>query len=424
MKGTTSDYSRYDPYSKEVMADPQPFYRYLRAHAPVLYLEKYDLWVFSRFQDIVDLLAIGENSLIASESTLPGPFDLLQHNHGQVKERELEPVLPIGSLLGSPHYEVLRQAHIKPFLPRRAASLADLIRGLANRQLDHLIPKGRFDLTQEYGGIVAASVICHLYDMPAVRAREVLELVNQLSLTDPEAGGTDVGATVGRSVEIILPYVAKRRTAGADGSVSLIDGLVNLRYYGRPLTDAEIAMQLVCVFIGGTETAPKIAAHGLMELARAPLQLAEVREDVDANVPMAVEEMIRFCAPAQWFLRTAHKDITVAGHDIKTGQRVMVLFASAGRDENEFEEPDRFIWNRDIKRQLAFGYGQHFCIGVHLARLELRILVQEFLRRVPAYRFDMEQAVRLPSSFQWGWNKLPVIVAEAERGAPMRNEEG
>jgi cytochrome P450 len=411
MQATTPDYSRYDPYSKEVMADPQPFYRYLRAHSPVLYLEKYDLWVFSRFQDIVDVLSVGENSFIASESTLPGPFDLLRHNHGEVKELELEPVLPVGALLGSPHYEVLRQAHIGPLRPRTAASLGDLVRGLANRQLDNLLPKGRFDLTQDYGGIVAASVICHLYDMPETRAREVLDLVNQLSLTDPEVGGNDAGATIGKSVEIIVPYVAKRRAAGADGSVSLIDGLINLQYYGRPLTDAEIAMQLVCVFIGGTETAPKIAAHGLMELARAPAQLAEVRKDLDANVPKAVEEMIRFCAPAQWFLRTAHKDVTVAGHDIKIGQRVMVLFGSAGRDENEFKEPDNFIWSRAIKRQLAFGYGQHFCIGVHLARLELRILVQEFLRRVPAYSFDMKQAVRLPSSFQWGWNKLPVILS-------------
>jgi len=410
MQAAIPDYSRYDPYSQEVMADPQPFYRYLRAHSPVLYLDKYDLWVFSRFQDIVDVLSIGENSFIASESTLPGPADLLRHNHGQVKELPLEPVLPIGALLGSPHYEVLRQAHIKPFRPRTAASLGDLLRVLANRQLDELLLKGRFDLTQDYGGIVAASVICHLYDMPEARAREVLDLVNQLSLADPERGGTDVAATVGKSVEIMLPYVAKRRAAGADGSVALIDGLINLQYYGRPLTDAEVAMQLVCVFIGGTETVPKIAAHGLMELGRAPLQLAAVREDLDAHVPKAVEEMIRFCAPAQWFLRTAHKDVTVAGHDIKTGQRVMMLFGSAGRDDAEFEDPDSFIWNRRIKRQLAFGYGQHFCIGVHLARVELRILVQEFLRRVPAYSFDMKEAVRLPSSFQWGWNKLPVIV--------------
>jgi cytochrome P450 len=343
MQAAMPDYSRYDPYSKEVMADPQPFYRYLRAHSPVLYLDKYDLWVFSRFQNIIDVLSIGDNTFIASESTLPGPSDLLRHNHGQVKELPLEPVLPIGALLGSPHYDVLRQAHIKPFRPRTAASLGDLVRALANQQLDSLLSKGRFDLTQDYGGIVAASVICHLYDMPESLAREVLDLVNQLSLTDPEVGGTDVAATVGKSVAVML-------------------------------------------------------------------QLAAVRGDLDAHVPKAVEEMIRFCAPAQWFLRTAHKDVTVAGHDIKIGQRVMMLFGSAGRDDDEFEDPDSFIWNRRIKRQLAFGYGQHFCIGVHLARVELRLLVHEFLRRVPAYSFDMNEAVRLPSSFQWGWNKLPVMV--------------
>jgi cytochrome P450 len=120
--------------------------------------------------------------------------------------------------------------------------------------------------------------------------------------------------------------------------------------------------------------------------------------------------MIRYCAPAQWFARTAHKDVTIAGQKIKVGQRVMVLFGSAARDETEFEEPDRFVWNRKIQRVLSFGLGQHYCIGLHLARLELRVLVDVFLRRVQHYSFDMQHAVRLPSSFQWGWNRLPVVI--------------
>jgi cytochrome P450 len=190
---------------------------------------------------------------------------------------------------------------------------------------------------------------------------------------------------------------------------------VNLGTYGRPLTDAEVATQLTCVFVGGVETVPKITAHGLMELAERPDQLAAVRADLERNVPVAVEEMIRYCAPAQWFARTAHKDVEVAGQRIRKGQRVIVLFGSAARDEAEFERPDEFVWNREIKRVLSFGTGQHYCIGIHLARLELRILVEEFLRRVEDYRFDLENAVRLPSSFQWGWNSLPVIV-ERERG--------
>lgn len=401
----------YDPFSKEVMADPLPFYKVLRQRTPILYLEKYDTWVISRFQDIVDVLSIGDNTFIATDTTLPNPERLLRHNHGKVQELPLAPV-PIGTLLGSPHFEVLRQAHMKPFRPRAVASLEEQVRRLANERLDELLPKGRFDLTQEYGGLVAASVICHLLGMPLSRAPEVLNLVNQLSLTDPDSGGNDVAVTIGRSVEMMRAYVAKRREAGADGSVPLIDGLAQLQFQGRALTDDEVAVQLVCAFVGGTETVPKITAHGLMELTRAPQQLEAVRADLEKNVPPAVEEMIRYCAPAQWFVRTAHKPVALGGHNIEVGQRIMVLFASAARDEREYDRPDEFIWNRHIKRTLSFGFGQHFCIGVHLARLELRVLVGEFLRRVRSFSFDMEHAVRLPSSFQWGWNTLPVVVGK------------
>jgi cytochrome P450 len=401
----------YDPFSKAVMADPLPFYARLRRDAPVLYIERYDSWVFSRFQDVFDVLTVGGNAFIATDTTLPTPEILLRHNDGEVSELPLDP-LPIGALLGSPHFEVLRNAHIRPFRPTAVRALADLVRQLCNERLDKLLPLGRFDLTQDYGGVVAASVICHLLDMPLSRARDVLQLVNQCSQTDPEQGGTDISVTIGRCVEIMSEYVSRRRKAGADGSVPLIDGLVQLGYYGRPLTDAEVAVQLTCVFIGGVETVPKIAAHGLMELLNAPGQLAQVRENLDANVPIAVEEMIRYCAPAQWFARTAHKDVCVAGHQIKKGQRIFALFGSAARDEVEFDRPDSFIWNRKIERVLSFGTGQHYCIGIHLARLELRTLVECFLRRVDDFSFDMEDAKRLPSSFQWGWNSLPVIVGK------------
>jgi cytochrome P450 len=100
----------------------------------------------------------------------------------------------------------------------------------------------------------------------------------------------------------------------------------------------------------------------------------------------------------------------IAGQEIKPGQRVIYLAQSAARDEREFEAPNEFIWNRPIPRSLAFGRGQHFCIGVHVARLEGAILLEEFLRRVADYEIDEAAAVRLPSSFQWGYNLLPVII--------------
>ncbi len=403
------EFDEYDPFAKEVMDNPLPFYKWLRREHPVYYIAKYDTFVFSKFQDIVDVLSIGDNAFVASDTTLPDPPRLLRQNNGQVQELPMDP-MPIGTLLASPHFEVLRQAHTRPLRPKAVASLGTLIQQMTDQRLDLLLPQKRFDLTQDYGGIVAAGAVCHLLDMPLSRAPEVLDLVNQCSLTDLEQGGTDIAVTIGRCVELMMPYVASRRDAGADGSVGMIDGLINLAYYGRPLTDAEIATQLVCEFIGGTETVPKITAHGLMELANKPAQLAAVRQDLDANVPLVVEEMIRFCAPAQWFVRTAHKDVTVAGQEIKTGQRILVLFGSAARDEDEFDQPDAFLWNRPIKRVLSFGFGQHHCTGVHLARLEVRTLVRSFLERVDHYAFDLAAAVRRPSSFQWGWNSLPVVV--------------
>ncbi|MEW9853878.1 cytochrome P450 [Novosphingobium sp. M1R2S20] len=401
----------YDPFSQAVMRNPLPFYERLREEAPALYLPKYDTWVFSRFQDVTDLLTIGDNTFIATDTTLPTPEILASHHRGEVSQLPLEP-LPIGAMLGSPHFEVLRNAHIKPFRPRAVRSLTEFIQQLADARLDSLLTQQSFDLTQDYAGHVTAGVICHLLDMPAERTADVLELVNSLSRTDPDSGGTDVPTIIGNCIGMMSEYIAKRREAGADGSVPLIDGLLSLAYYGRPLTDAEVATQLTCVFVGGVETVPKITAHGLMELCNAPEQLQEVRADLDTHVPVAVEEMIRFCAPAQWFARTAHKDVEVAGARIRKGQRVMVLFGSAARDPAEYDEPDRFIWNRKIDRVLSFGTGQHYCIGIHLARLELRILVTSFLRRVAKFSFDLERAVRLPSSFQWGWNELPVVVEE------------
>lgn len=419
MQTSSIDRFEYDPFSKEVMSNPLPWYKKLRAEHPVYFAEKYDTFIFSRFEDIVELLSQGDNVFIASEQTLPSPEHLMAVRHeGPPPPLAMDP-LPRSSNLGSPWYEQLRHAQLKPLRPRSVAGLEQLMRGLARERLDELVLQGEFDLTQEYGGIVAASIICHFFDLDRSRARDVRDAVNSLTITDQEAGGLDINNLVEQLVTIIQPAVEKRRQAGADGSVPLIDGLIGYGFEGRPLTDREIAMQLICVFVGGTETVPKITAHGLLELSQRPDQLQAVREDIDAHVPVAVEEMIRFCAPAQWFARTAHKDTIVAGQPIRAGQRVMFLFGSAARDEREFDRPDEFTWDRRIERVLSFGLGQHHCIGVHVARLELRVLVSEFLKRVPDFAFDLERSTRLPSSFQWGWNSLFVNVNAAAPAPAM-----
>jgi cytochrome P450 len=253
-------------------------------------------------------------------------------------------------------------------------------------------------------------MVCDLLGIPADLAPEVLAAVNAGSLAQP-GEGVDTAQARPNYLEYLTPVVERRRADPAGDPLPVVDGLLGYRLPdGSALDDVEVATQMLCIFIGGTETVPKIAAHGLWQLSQRPGQLAAVRADPEKTVPVAREEMIRFCAPAQWFARTARKPFTIHDRTIRPGQRIITLLASANRDEREYPEPDEFVWNRPIRRSLAFGRGQHFCIGYHLARLEIAVLVQEWLRRVPDYAIVSDAATRLPSSFQWGWNTIPVEV--------------
>lgn len=398
----------YDPFDPAVMADPLPYYRVLRDHHPVYYVPKWDLYALSRFDDIWDVLAISDGTFVASEGTLPATNVLAQHNSGPVPDPPLHP-LPFHAVFDKPIYDDIRRLQSPAFRPRSVVDWEGRVRTLANQRLDELLPQGSFDLTCDYGGIVAAQVVCELLGIPIELAGDVLAAVNAGSLAEADTG-VDTVAARPNYLEHLVPAVQRRR-AEQRGELPIVDGMLGYRLPdGSVLDDVEAAIQLLCIYIGGTETVPKIVAHGLWELLRRPDQLAAVRADPNATVPLAREEMFRYCAPAQWFARTARKPFTLHDTTIEPGQRIITLLASASRDERQYPDPDEFRWDRPIKRSLVFGRGQHFCIGYHLARLEVTVLVQEWLRRVPDYRIIEDEATRLPSSFQWGWNSIPVEV--------------
>ena len=391
------------------MANPLPYYQILRDDHPVYYMPQWDTFALSRFEDIWQVLEVNDGTFVATEGTLPPASVLAKHNSGPVDDPPLHP-LPFHAVFDADLYGEIRRAHSAPLRPRSVAGLAGRIRALANERLDLLLPRGSFDLTQEYGGIVAASWCADCWASQTNLAPQVLAAVNAGSLAEP-GEGVDTARARPNYLEFLIPVVERRRTEQSEDALPVVDGLLGYRLPdGSALTDTEAATQMLCIFIGGTETVPKIVAHGLWELSKRPDQLAAVRADPAANVPMAREEMIRYCAPAQWFARTARKPFTIHGKTIQPGQRVITLLASANRDEREYPEPDEFIWNRPIRRSLAFGRGQHFCIGYHLARLEIDVLLTEWLRRVPDYAIQSDAATRLPSSFQWGWNNIPVEV--------------
>lgn len=399
----------YDPFDAQVMANPLPYYQILRDHHPVYYMPQWDTFAVSRFDDVWRVLEVNDGTFVASEGTLPAATVLAEHNSGPVDDPPLHP-LPFHAVFDTDLYSEIRRAHSAPLRPRAVVGLEARIRALANERLDLLLPRGSFDLTQDYGGIVVASVVCELLGIPIDLAPQVLAAVNAGSLAEPGVG-VEVAEARPNYMEFLVPSVQRRRAGSSGEALPVVDGLLGYRLPdGSALDDVEVATQMLCIFIGGTETVPKIVAHGLWELSRRPDQLAAVRADPQNNVPLAREEMIRYCAPAQWFARTARKPFTIHGETIRPGQRVITLLASANRDEREYPEPDEFVWNRPIRRSLAFGRGQHFCVGYHLARLEVAVLLSEWLRRVPDYAIQAEAATRMPSSFQWGWNNIPVEV--------------
>lgn len=399
----------YDPFHPAVMADPLPYYRVLRDQHPMYYVPQWDLYALSRFDDIWDVLALSDGTFVASEGTLPAANVLAHHNSGPVPDPPLHP-MPFHAVFDKPIYDDIRRLQSPAFRPRSVADWEDRVRALANQRLDELLGQGHFDLTCDYGGVVVAQVVCELLGIPIDCAAEVLAAVNAGSLAQ---AGSGVNTAVARPnyLQYLIPAVQRRRAEQGPGELPIVDGMLDYRLPdGSDLDDVEAATQLLCIFIGGTETVPKIVAHGLWELARRPDQLAAVRANPQDTVQLAREEMIRYCAPAQWFARTARKPFTLHGTTVEPGQRIITLLASANRDERQYADPDEFQWDRPIKRSLAFGRGQHFCIGYHLARLEVTVLVQEWLRRVPNYRIVDDGATRLPSSFQWGWNTIPVEV--------------
>ncbi|MGV0851000.1 cytochrome P450 [Mycolicibacterium phlei] len=407
MTSTAPQTFSYDPFDPAVMADPLPYYRTLRDQHPLYYVEKWDTYALSRFDDIWRVLEINDGTFVASEGTLPAATVLGHRNDGPVPDPPLHP-MPFHANFDAPIYDSVRLCTSAPFRPRSVSALANRIRTLANERLDELLPRGRFDLTQEYGGIVAASVVCELLGLPVDLAGEVLATVNAGSMAQPGSGVEVANARPGY-LSYLTPLIAHSREH--PGQNPIADKLIAYRLPdGSAFNDVEAATQLLGIFIGGTETVPKIVAHGLWELGSHPDQLAAVRADLDANVPVAREEMIRFCAPAQWFARTVRRPFTIHDTTIRPGQRIITLLASANRDEREYPNPEQFVWNRRIERLLAFGRGQHFCLGVHLARLEIATMVTEWLKRVPDWHIDTSAAARPPSSFQWGWSSVPVEV--------------
>jgi cytochrome P450 len=265
------------------------------------------------------------------------------------------------------------------------------------------------DLVADLAAPLPLEAVCELVGVPAADRARLAALGDAvLGRDDPELGSAE-GATRA-SVELgTYGYRLAAERAAAPGAASRGDWLALLARAGEggaALGPVELAGLFVQIVIAGNETARTLLTGGILALAEHEDAWRALAAEPGA-IPLAVEEMLRWVTPVHYFRRTATRDVTVRGRRIRAGEKVALVYASANRDEDVFAEPDRFDPRRRPNPHLAFGWGEHFCLGARLARLEARVFLEELLARV-AHIEPAGPARRMRSNLNNAWKSAPV----------------
>ena len=289
-----------------------------------------------------------------------------------------------------PRHVAVRQVLKKWFTPLAVGRMEARFREIAVELIDVVAPKGACDLVVDLASRMPTAVICEMMGVPKADWDYMISLGNRtVGATDPEYHGDSTVVESGRRAQgEIVTYFARmvperRRNPGTD----LVSALAVGEVEGQKLDDREVLFNCFLLLIGGLETTRNAISGGILELSRQPEQKAMLLNDPKL-MTSAGEEILRWTSPITHMMRTATRDTALRGREIRKGQKVALWNASANRDEDIYTEPYRFDVKRSPNYHLAFGYGEHFCIGANLARLELRVMVQEILRRLP----DLELA--------------------------------
>ena len=304
-----------------------------------------------------------------------------------------------------PQHTKLRALINKGFTPRMVTHLHGRIGELARAIVDRVAPQGACDFVTEVAGELPSYVIAELMGIPLDDGRELYRLTERMHTADRSPEGIASGT---QAIFEMLSYAngiraAKRERPANDIASTLLASEVD----GEKLTDLEFDMFFLLLINAGGDTTRNLVAGGMLELLRRPDVLRSLRDE-PRLLPGAIEEMLRFCSPVVHFRRTATRDVVLGGQPIAAGEKVVVFYASANRDETVFSDPDTFDIGRSPNEHVAFGGGGvHFCLGANLARVEIRAMFTEVLSRL----HDMELAgpvERLRSNFINGPRHMPV----------------
>lgn len=399
----TSDSLVYDPYAYEIHEDPYPTYARLRDEAPVYRNDERDFWALSRHGDVMaafrDTDRFSNAHGVSIDPAASGP-----HAHKTMSFLAMDP----------PDHGRMRGLVSRGFTPRRVMDMEDGIRALTVAHLDECLERGSFDFVADLAGKLPMDVISEMLGVP-VEDRARLRTASDL-LVHREEGVTDVPrAGVEAAFELAVYYadmIADRRAHPRDDLVSALCAVETPSPTGEGvdrLTDDEITAFLFLMVVAGNETTTKLLAHAWYWGWMNPDQRAKPLAD-PSRIPDWAEETLRYDTSSQMLARVTTTDVELHGVTIPAGDRVLLLAGSANRDPRHFPDPDRYDLERDTSGLASFGVGRHFCLGASLARLEVRIVLEELVKRVETYDIDAGGARRVHSVNVRGFESLPTSV--------------
>ena len=386
---------RYDPFDAEILNDPYPTYRMLRDTTPVYRAEESHTWVLSRHAD-VQAAALDHGTYSSVGGIFPTPPG----------SNFIGSFLPMMIVMDPPRHDQLRALVSRAFTPRRVAGLQDGVTRMAAELFDRLDEgSGSADFVTDFAAILPAAVIADLLGVPAADRDRFRLWSSQLVQVDVTHGQTtDALAAAASIYAYFTEFLADRRKTPRE---DLMSALANAAVYGIGLTDEEVIGLCALLLVADSETPTNLLGNSAVVLAQHPRTRRRLASDRTLLGP-AVEELLRYDSPAQGLSRTLTRDVVLHDTTMRQGDRVLLLFGSANRDDRAFPDPDVFDVDRTCEHQVAFGRGIHFCLGAALARMEARIALNALLDKVPDWEVDLESAVRLRSGPIRGYTSLPI----------------